>query len=80
MYTVYVLYSSVYDKHYTGYTSDIESRLKSHNELSTKGFTLKYRPWKLIYSEKFETKSEAMKREKYLKTGVGRNFIKSLPH
>ena len=42
MYTVYVLYSKQYDKIYIGYTSDLEGRLKSHNELSTKGWTIKF--------------------------------------
>ncbi len=78
MFTVYVLYSEKYNKIYIGYTSNIEQRLLSHNELETKGFTLRYRPWKLIYSEVFSEKSEAMKREKQLKTARGRAFIWSL--
>jgi putative endonuclease len=79
-YTVYVLYSELYNKHYIGYTSDIESRLKSHNELATKGYTIKYRPWKIIYTEEYNEKNEAIKREKFLKSGKGRDFIKTLPH
>ena len=38
MYTVYVLYSEEHDKIYIGYTSNLEQRLKSHNELGTKGW------------------------------------------
>jgi putative endonuclease len=79
-FTVYVLYSQQFNKHYVGFTSDLQSRLLSHNSLATKGFTVLYRPWTLIHTEVFETKSEAMKREKWLKSGVGRAFIKSLPH
>ena len=78
MFTVYVLYSEKYNKIYIGYTSNIEQRLLSHNELETKGFTLRYRPWELIYSEVFSKKSEAMKREKQLKTARGRAFVWSL--
>lgn len=78
MFTVYVLYSEKYNKIYIGYTSNIEQRLLSHNKLETKGFTLRYRPWKLIYSEVFSEKSEAMKREKQLKTARGRAFVWSL--
>lgn len=59
MYTVYALHSHRYNKIYIGYTSDLHSRLKSHNELSKKGLTVKYRPWNLVYSEEFVTKSEA---------------------
>lgn len=76
MFTVYVLYSETYDKIYVGYSSNIEERLKSHNELATKGWTVKYRPWQLFYTEVFDTKAEAMKREKQLKSAKGREFIK----
>ena len=75
MFAVYVLYSENYNKIYVGYTSNIEQRLLAHNHLETKGYTLKYRPWKLIYTEVFSEKSEAMKREKQLKTAKGREFI-----
>ncbi|MES2516251.1 MAG: GIY-YIG nuclease family protein [Bacteroidota bacterium] len=78
MFTVYALYSEKYDKIYIGYTSNIEQRMLSHNELGTKGYTLRYRPWKLIYSERFPDKVSAMKREKELKSGKGREFIRSL--
>ncbi len=79
-FVVYILYSELHKKHYVGYTSDLEARFKSHNELATKGFTVKYRPWRLLYTESFKTKTEALQREKYLKSGVGREFIKALPH
>ena len=78
MFTVYVLYSKSYDKIYIGFTSDLEQRLLSHNELGKKGWTINFRPWKLIHTELFEFKSDAMKREKQLKTATGRNFIWSL--
>ncbi|MCF8338635.1 MAG: GIY-YIG nuclease family protein, partial [Bacteroidales bacterium] len=51
MYTVYVLYSPNYDRLYIGFTSDLENRLLSHNSLAKKGFTAKFRPWKLIHTE-----------------------------
>ncbi|RLD51467.1 MAG: GIY-YIG nuclease family protein [Bacteroidetes bacterium] len=76
MFTVYVLYSEKYDKIYIGYTSNIEQRLLSHNKLSQKGYTVKYRPWKIVYTEKFTTKKEALQREKELKSSRGRNFIR----
>ncbi len=53
MYTVYVLFSPKYEKIYIGFTSDLEKRLLSHNELSHKGWTRKFRPWVLIYKEEF---------------------------
>jgi putative endonuclease len=78
-FTVYILYSVSHQKHYTGFTSDLEERMVSHNEKGD-GWTSKYRPWKLIFSKTFETKPEAMAYEKWLKTGVGRNFITGLTH
>ena len=75
MYTVYVLYSEKFNKIYVGFTSDLENRLLSHNELSKKGWTIRYRPWELIHAENFESKKQAMAREKQLKGGQGRKFI-----
>jgi putative endonuclease len=80
MHYVYVLYSEKHNKHYTGYSTDPADRFLSHNEKATRGFTVRYRPWKIILTEQYATKSEALKREKWLKTGVGRDFIKTLPH
>jgi putative endonuclease len=53
MFTTYVLYSKQYDKIYIGYTSDIEERLKSHNIFGKKGWTLKFRPWAIVYTEEY---------------------------
>ena len=72
---VYVLYSEKYKKIYIGYTSNLIERYKSHNYLGTKGYTIKYRPWKVIYSEFFSSELEALKREKSLKGGQGRQWI-----
>ena len=77
-FTVYVLYSVGYDKIYVGYTSGLESRLRSHNELSTKGWTIKFRPWNLVHYEIFESKTLALKREKELKSYQGRLFIRNV--
>ena len=76
MFTVYVLYSRNFDKIYIGYTGDLENRLLSHNKLATKGWTIKFRPWEIIYTEEYSTKKEAIKREKELKSFQGREFIR----
>ncbi len=78
MFTVYVLYSDKFDKIYIGYTSNIEERFKSHNELGNKGWTIKFRPWRIIYTEEFEEKSLALIRERELKSAQGRLFIRKL--
>ena len=80
MYTVYVLYSISKGKHYTGFTSDFESRFLSHNELGTKGWTVGYRPWIIILQETFTDKRLALEREKWLKSGTGRDFVARLVH
>ena len=76
MFTVYVLHSRKFNKIYIGYTSDLEKRILAHNKLAIKGWTIKFRPWELVYSEEFETKTLAMIREKQLKSFQGRKFIR----
>jgi putative endonuclease len=75
MYTVYVLYSPTYNKIYIGYTSDLPNRMLSHNQLSSKGYTVRYRPWSVLFTEEYTDKSEALSREKALKSGQGRVYI-----
>jgi putative endonuclease len=74
-FVVYILWSSIHNKRYVGMTSSIISRFKSHNELATKGYTVKFRPWKVIHIEFFSSKSAALIREKELKTGKGREWM-----
>ena len=75
MFTVYVLFSPNFNKIYIGYTSNLLQRLLSHNELAKKGWTIRFRPWTVIHTEEFATKTEAMNREKQLKSAKGREFI-----
>jgi putative endonuclease len=75
MYTTYILYSPAFNKIYIGYTSDLNARLLSHNVLSTKGWTTRFRPWVIVHTETFSQKPDAMKREKELKTAAGRKWI-----
>jgi len=75
-FVTYVLYSKAYDKIYIGCTSQLIQRFYSHNSLSKKGYTKRYRPWMVIFVQFFETKKEAMKREKELKSSRGRTFIR----
>ena len=84
MFVVYVLYSNGAGKRYIGHTSNLDRRLQEHNDLTQqiKGkFTLKNGPWRVVYQENgFESRAEAMKREKYLKSGQGREFLhKTIP-
>lgn len=75
MFFVYVLKSSNNWRFYVGMTSNIERRIIEHNKGFTKS-TKGYRPWDLFFLEEYDTRLEARKREKYLKSGIGKEFIK----
>jgi putative endonuclease len=74
-YFVYILESEIDGRLYKGQASDIDKRIKEHNSGKTKS-TKGYKPWKLVYFEIFETRDEAVLREKYFKTGSGREYLK----
>jgi len=77
MYFVYILESKKDGSHYVGMSEDAENRLKDHNRGKVK--TTKSRsPWHIIYTESFETRAEARKREKYLKSAAGRRFRRQI--
>jgi len=76
MFTVYVLFSEKHNRLYIGYTTNLIQRFYSHQLLASKGFTIRYRPWKVIHLEYFETKKEAILREAQLKGGQGRQWIR----
>ena len=76
MYYIYVLQSKKDDSWYIGCTNDLNSRLKQHN-LGKSKYTKNLRPWKIIYYEASFNKTDAFRRERYLKSGYGRRFLKS---
>ncbi len=62
---------------YIGLSHNTEARLKDHNAGRVKS-TKPKRPWKILYKEPFETRLDARKREKYLKSAAGRRFRKEI--
>ena len=75
---VYILQSESTGKIYIGHTSNLERRLQEHNDkhLGKQRYTRKQQgPWIMIFSEEMPSRSEAMKREKFLKSGSGREWI-----
>ncbi|OGG36783.1 hypothetical protein A2110_01085 [Candidatus Jorgensenbacteria bacterium GWA1_54_12] len=66
MYSLYVLKDERQTRHYIGITDDVDKRLRKHNTGGVKS-TKPYKPWRIAYVEKFETKYEARKREIFLK-------------
>ncbi len=75
MYTVYILKSEKDNKRYIGITSDLKERLFDHNNGLVKS-TKNRRPLKLTHTEIFESKTEALRREKFFKSGQGRQYLK----
>ena len=76
---VYIIYSPSIDKYYVGHTDNLDWRLERHNAGWGK-FTKRGIPWKLVYFEEFETKSEAIKRENQIKRKKSRKYIEKLIH
>lgn len=74
IYTVYILYSVTLDRYYVGLTSNLEDRLKRHNEGKSK-YTKSGIPWKLVYQVSFETRSEAKEKEKKIKSSEDREEL-----
>ena len=79
MYCIYVIYNKKAGKYYIGQTEDIHVRLEQHNSHIYKSYTARFPgEWELIHQESVATRSEALKREKSLKSGNGRVFVKSI--
>ena len=77
MYFTYAISSKIRNYIYVGLTNNLDRRLFEHNQGYNKK-TKTYKPFKLIYSKKFNSREEARKHEKYLKSGVGKEFLKGL--
>jgi putative endonuclease len=76
MYYVYVLVSKIDNLLYTGATSDLRSRSQKHENGQVPS-TSKRRPLKLVYYEACISKEDAFRREKYLKTGMGKRYLRN---
>jgi len=74
---VYILFSPSRNRYYIGYTSSLNGRLEKHNQ-KHKGFTGGTDDWILVYFETFESKSEAMVREKKIKSWKSRAMVEEL--
>ncbi|MCI0473506.1 MAG: GIY-YIG nuclease family protein [Ignavibacteria bacterium] len=77
MFYVYVLESLKTGEYYTGQTSNLEKRFDQHNGGLSRA-TKHAVPWKIVFTEKFKTRSEAIRRECYLKRLKSRKAIKKL--
>jgi putative endonuclease len=75
MFYVYVLHSASDHGLYIGYSTDLRRRLAEHRQ--GQAFATSFRrPWRLIYYEAYVEAEDALGRERYLKSGGGRRFLK----
>lgn len=77
MFVTYILQSLKTNEFYTGSTGDLDTRLTQHQQGLSRS-TKHACPWKLVYHEEFATRAEAMQRERYFKSGRGRDELKKL--
>ena len=78
---LYIIQSESTGRYYIGSTGDLNRRVRQHNdpEYTSSKTTKRFRgPWKLIYSERFKTRSQAMSRERQLKSWKSRKAIQHL--
>ncbi|MFN4957031.1 MAG: GIY-YIG nuclease family protein [Cyclobacteriaceae bacterium] len=75
MFYAYILQSEKVGTYYYGHTKDLDNRQKMHN-LGKVRYTQPRRPWKVVYSEPFDSKSEALKRELFFKSIEGYRYLK----
>ena len=76
MFTVYALRSGKDGRIYVGFSENLERRLREHNSgqvTSTKA----YLPWSIFYTMEVDTRLKAREQEKKLKSGFGKEFLKS---
>ena len=77
LFYLYIIYSEKRNKYYIGYTANLEARIEKHN-LGATSSTRSGIPWILVYSEEFDNKSDAIKREIAVKKKKSRKYIESL--
>jgi putative endonuclease len=75
MYYVYVIKSLGRSYRYVGITDNTERRISQH-QAGREKTTRPYRPFKVLFTEVYPYRIEARKREKYLKSGIGKEWIK----
>ena len=76
MFTVYVIRSRVDDRCYTGQTSNLKARLVRHAQGDVRS-TASRGPFELVYTENCANREEALRRERFLKSGPGKAFLKT---
>ena len=76
MFYVYVLHSARDSGLYIGFSTDLRRRLSEHKTGASQATNFRG-PWSLIYYEAYTEEADALGRERYLKSGGGRKFLRS---
>ena len=71
---IYILKSKTADKYYIGSSENPERRLEFHNTIE-KGFTARDRPWEIVFTQEFTSKTDTMKVERKIKSWKSRKMI-----
>ena len=74
LFIVYIIYSHIKDKYYIGFSSNLAERIIRHNQKS-KSFTGNVNDWKIVFTQEFATKTEALAREKQIKSWKSKEKI-----
>jgi putative endonuclease len=74
---VYILESQATTRYYIGQTQDLDERLAYHNANYSKSLK-NHGPWQLVYTEKYATRAEAVRRERQIKSWKDRKMIQQL--
>ena len=77
MFYVYILQSDLDGTFYIGFSENLEKRVSQHNN-GESAYTSRKIPWKLVYFEEVTLKSDALKREKFLKAQKNKVFYQKL--
>jgi putative endonuclease len=76
-YFFYIIYSNQFNRYYIGHTNNLKKRIRKHNT-NHKGYTGVANDWQVVYSEVYQTKSDAYRREREVKAWKSRNQIEKL--
>jgi len=77
MWYTYIIYSEKINRYYVGITDNLEWRLERHNA-GWRKYTKRGIPWQLVYTEEYQTKTDALKREHDIKKRKSRKYIEEL--
>jgi len=77
MWKVYIIYSEKIDRYYTGVSEDLPCRLERHDQ-GWGRYTKRGIPWIVVYTEEFDSKSKALKRERQIKRRRSRKYLENL--